>query len=218
MNYLCLLNEELLRKWIHVAGEKMSKKERDNLYLLFGFTNIETRMDSDLSDLKICLGHFGGDEHWEKYITDDRENSTAALTTHPGFGINFTHNNKGDLSHGKLQMTWYEADWYSIICSMILQYKNLYADISYILHNQDIFPLLRKTLQHRRDDAKPPDNLTNIPRHALGERVLFGTDFYMIRSHNSDRDLLNKTQSQLSRDEFDMIARINPINYLENTL
>jgi predicted TIM-barrel fold metal-dependent hydrolase len=94
---------------------------------------------------------------------------------------------------------WKNADWYTIISSLMMQYPNVYADLSYIIHEQDIIPLLKQTL--------------NNP--ALKEKVLFGTDFYVVRNHNSEKDLLARTMANLSTEEFDQIARENPINYLK---
>ncbi len=82
----------------------------------------------------------------------------------------------------------------------MIQYSNVYADISYILHDQTIFPLLKETLK---------------PRYMqLRERVLFGTDFYVVRNHNSEKDLFVSSDALLTDDEFDLIARINPNRFL----
>ena len=51
LNYLCLLEEILLRKWVGKCNGETK--------LLFGFTNEETPLKSNLRHLKICFGHFG---------------------------------------------------------------------------------------------------------------------------------------------------------------
>ena len=89
---------------------------------------------------------------------------------------------------------------YTIISSLIIQYPKIYADLSYIIHDQEIIPLLKHTLRNE----------------SLKNKVLFGTDFYVVRNHNSEKDLLAQTMANLSSDEFDLIARDNPINYLKN--
>ena len=55
-----------------------------------------------------------------------------------------------------------------------------------------------------------------LRNESLKNKVLFGTDFYVVRNHNSEKDLLAQTMSNLSSEEFDLIARDNPINYLKN--
>ena len=80
----------------------------------------------------------------------------------------------------------------------MLQHDNVYADISYILHDDEIVPLLKQTI--------------NNPK--LGEKVLFGTDYFVVRNHSSEKDLLTSITGNLTTKEFDKIARNNPRNYL----
>lgn len=118
-------------------------------------------------------------------------------------GINFFElaSGRGE-SPGKIEQLWKYTDWYSIICSMILRYPNIYGDISYIIHDPEILPLLKQTLQN-------PE---------LRERTLFGTDFYVVRNHKSERELLAEIMGSLSKADFDQIARINPKGYLKNNV
>lgn len=85
----------------------------------------------------------------------------------------------------------------------MLYYPNVYADISYILHgDKDILPLLRQTLQNP----------------GLKEKVLNGTDFFVVRNHKLDKNMLADMTGGLSEKESDQIARVNPRNYLQNSL
>jgi len=113
-------------------------------------------------------------------------------------------------------------DWYIMISSMMLQYPNVYADISYTLHAEHIFPQLPQTLRHERGaNPETPPHLAeaglSLPTHRLGDRILFGTDFYMIRSHKTEKALLVQTQSLLGEEASDQIARFNPQSYLKMT-
>ncbi len=199
LNYLILLKEELLRIWVGQCSEKTQA--------LFGYTNDETPLKSDLSDLKICFAHFGGDDQWQRYLELDRYDYAKRLMQEPDKGINFLYTKDDEdakdreISWKKLEDCWKKVDWYSIICSLMLQHKNVYADISYILHNESIFDLLKETI--------------NNPK--LGKKVLFGTDFYVVRNHKSEKNLLVQTKGSLDYDEFDLIARENPIEYLKRT-
>ncbi len=196
MNYLCLLEEELLRKLI---GKSIDPKLKE----LFGYNGPEEPMKNNLINLKICMGHFGGDDEWKRYFEKDRYNYSAQLAKHPNTGIKFFKTMTGELSKGKAEQIWKSTDWYSIICSMVLQYPNIYADISYILQSdKDILPLLKHTLQNP----------------GLKEKVLFGTDFFVVRNHKSDKNMLADITAGLSEKEFDQIARINPAKYLHNTI
>ncbi|GAA3647216.1 hypothetical protein [Flavivirga jejuensis] len=194
LNYLVLLKEELLRI-------KVSTSSKD-VQTLFGYNGPDKPMDRNLSHLKICLAHFGGEDQWEKYLEKDRFHYSNALIKKTDHGIEFlyTDDNKKDISWTKLENCWKKVDWYSIICSMMLQHKNVYADISYILHDKDIFDLLKQTINHP----------------VLGQKVLFGTDFYVVRNHKAEKNLVVQTQGNLTPDEFAQIAQLNPNNYLYN--
>ena len=193
LNYLVLLKEELLRIWV----SKCSQKTKD----LFGYTDENTKLKWDLSHLKLSLAHFGGEDQWYRYLESDRYDYAAKLKTNPLQGIDFIHTSTGKFSWKKLEDCWKYVDWYSIICSMMLQHKNVYADISYILYNEEIFPLLKETINHPN----------------LGDKVLFGTDFFVVRNHASEKGLVSRTLSNLSDNEFNKIARINPSKYISGT-
>jgi len=51
-------------------------------------------------------------------------------------------------------------------------------------------------------------------KNKLRSRILFGTDFYVVRNHNSDKDLFIETKALLDEESFDLIARENTANYL----
>lgn len=196
MNFLCLLEEELLRKWIHKI---ISYTPGSPLKQIFGYTNENTRLKYDLRNLKICFGHYGGDDEWKRYFEQDRYGFSNQLTIHPYSGIDFLLTEKNELSPGKPEQLWKYADWYSLISSMMLQYPDVYADISFILHNDTlILPLLKQTLQN----------------HELRKKVLYGTDFYVVRNLKSDKQMLADMTGGLDEADFDQIARINPAKFL----
>ncbi|PWV56195.1 amidohydrolase family protein [Chitinophaga sp. S165] len=199
MNFLCLLDKGQLQKLLggDVLKKVSSQEEIARVKALFGYS--DTGLTQDLSALKICLGHFGGDDEWCRYFEKDRYNYSSQLIKHPDEGIQFFTRLDGEPSPGKPEQIWRYTDWYSIICSMMLQYKNVYADISYILHNDAaILPLLKETLQNKR----------------LREKVLYGTDFFVVRNHKSDKNMVADMMGGLSEEDFDQIARINPRKYL----
>ena len=203
MNFLCLLEEELLRGLIGDAVKNGQDKSGDvrKLAALFGYTDESTPLEHDLRHLKICLGHFGGNDEWCRYMEQDRSDYSSQLAKHPAGGIRFLKNKDGMPAPGKQEQLWRYTDWYSIICSMMLQYDNVYADISYILHNDaGIFPLLKQTLHNP----------------GLREKVLYGTDFFVVRNHKSDKQMLADMLGGLSEGEFDQIARCNPVKFLSH--
>lgn len=200
LNYLCILEEELLRG---IVGAEIAKDPDTPLKALFGYKGPGEAMSYDLRNLKICLGHFGGEDEWKRYFERDRYNYSSQLTRNPHKGIEFFKKTNGDPSPGKPEQLWKYTDWYSIICSMMLKYPNVYADISYILHgDKDILPLLKQTLQNP----------------GLKEKVLYGTDFFVVRNHKSDKNMLADMMGGLCEEDFDLIARKNPVEYLKSAL
>lgn len=195
LNYLCLLDENLLRKVVKNAND-------DRIRELFGYTNDKTELKHNLSHLKLCFGHFGGDDEWKRFFESDRDNYAVQLVRNPSLGISFLEDAIGHPTPGKPEQVWKYVDWYSIICSLMLQYKNVYADLSYIIHSAGIQPLLKYTLSN--------DNLK--------EKVLFGTDFYVVRSHKSEKNILADTTDHMTEQELDQIGRINPRTFLNNCL
>ncbi|SHG72976.1 Amidohydrolase [Chryseolinea serpens] len=197
LNYLVLLKEFLLRRAVSRATDKRIK-------MMFGFTNEASPLQKDLEALKLCFGHFGGDDEWEKYFEADRDQYSPAILHQP-FGIDFLKNADGIFSHAKIADIWQHTDWYSIVCSIMLQHPRVYSDISYILHQAFVFPLLNDTL-----------NRLPIPpcTTKLADRVLYGTDFYVVRNHNSEKQLFAQLRNNLSVDEVDQITRINPALYV----
>lgn len=195
LNYLCLVHEPLLRV---VVGQAKDPKIRS----LFGYKGPGQALTHNLSKLKICLAHFGGEEEWVRYLEGDRNYYSDDLIQDRSHGLNLNlYDKNGQTRWSSLEQIWYLADWYSIICSLINQYPNIYTDVSYILSKPRIYPLLQETLNK---DLNPK----------LYRRVLFGTDFYMVRNHNSDKDLLASISGGLSEQQFDQIARRNPLTFL----
>lgn len=208
MNFLCLLKKEFLAHAVQLAYEKAVKEEDQKtisaLTAIFGFTPKTKEsgpvVEHGLEHLKICLGHYGGNDEWRRYLDKDRYGHSNELAQNPDKGIDFL-NRKGtaDRSLGKPEQIWKYTDWYSVISSMMLQHDNVYADISYILHNDaEIMPLLKQTLQNP----------------GLRNKVLYGTDFYVVRNHKSDKNMLADMMGGLSEEDFDQIARCNPRKFL----
>ncbi len=221
MNYLCLLEEDLFKQVLKSLAPNSEVRK------LFGYNEEENTVKFNLSKLKFCLAHFGGAEEWTRYMEQDRVNSSQRLMRNPKEAINFMHNAKGNFSWYKLSDLWKNGDWYSIICSMMIDYKNVYADLSYIISNPSIYPLLKYTLEKGEDYENEHQNYLQEPspnkkalhytgKNKLRSRVLFGTDFYVVRNHNSDKELFVETKALLTEEEFDLIARENTHNYLSN--
>lgn len=191
MNYACLLYKQWLTKLVAQAKDPRIQE-------LFGYSPGDNTIEQDLKHLKLCFGHYGGEDEWLKFMEKDRDNYAQQLNTKKE-GITIKDEND-KIKRGLAEQLWKKADWYSIISTLMLQHSNVYADISYILHGtEDVIPLLRQTL---RNDG-------------LLKKVLYGTDFYVVRNHKSDKLMLADMMNGLSEAEFDLIARDNPREFLK---
>ncbi len=195
LNYLCLLEERLLRKIL--------KHCREEIKDFFGYTDDNTELRHNLSNLKVCMGHYGGDDEWARYQERDRWAQVSNMLRKERDGFNFfpDKNNTNELNLSYLGFLWRSMDWFSVITNLMYKYDNVYADISYIIYNPTIYPLLKQVL--RKDELK--------------DRVLYGTDFFVVRNHKSEKQLLSEVMANLSDDEFDLIARENPRSFLKTS-
>ncbi len=192
LNYLCLVDERMLRKVVATC--------RKEIQGLFGYTDDLTPLKHNLNHLKLCFGHYGGDDEWRRFLEKDRYDYAQQIIQHPSRGIEFLKDSQGKYTEAKLEDIWKYVDWYSIISSLMVQHDHLYADISYILHEPLIFPLLGESI-------KSPN---------LKTKILFGTDFYVVRNHKSEKEMVAELEAGLTAAEFDQIARINPVSYLQS--
>lgn len=195
LNFLCLLEERLLRILVARSDRRIQE--------MFGFSNQDTPLMYNLRHLKICFGQFGGKEEWDRFVKRDQDNhSSNEFLKNPDRGIAFLDNNFGAYIPGKIELIWRWGDWYSIICSLMLQYPSVYADISGILNDPDNQPLLKQTLLNAK----------------LKTKVLFATGYNAIQKHKSERSLLAELTENLTQKELDLVARINPREFLRNRL
>ncbi len=174
LNYHCLLNKKLLSEFL---GE-----------------------ETDLSKLKICLAHFGGTKEWNKY-TEDNWNNYNNNISHLSKNEYLNRKIKNTLNHGSSRTIWWNASWLSIIYDLMIQYEGIYSDLSFVVFNQDLFPLLKFLLQ---DDK-------------VNHKILFGTDYYVVAQKNTEKALFQNLRSYLGEELFYKIANTNPKKFLSTS-
>ena len=193
LNYLVLLEPQELMRWL----DKCSADTQ----ALFGYES--NTLKRDLSELKINIAHYGGIEQWQRHLETDRNDVSQEILESPDRGIAFYSKQNDPASPNPFKPAWLwgtiNAEWYSIISSMMLQYKNVYADISYILHTPEIRPLLHLTLTNEK----------------LLKKVLFGTDYYVVRNHKSEKELYADMIYQFTPEQMQAMAVANPNRFLK---
>ncbi|MBX2815112.1 MAG: amidohydrolase [Saprospiraceae bacterium] len=195
LNYALLLEPRHLHQWL--------SRCRTEIADLFYSEGGQRR---DLSGLKINLAHYGGPSEWAKYLEQDRLEPSQELIEMPNIGVSFRYkqvdaakNNPTLFYNERLADLWQSGvDWFSLINSLMMQYPNVYADISYTLHDPVIKPLLSRNMQHPR----------------LRRRILFGTDYYVVRQHDTEKGLFLRLLEGLDKDDIELLIRQNPTEFL----
>ena len=198
LNYLVLLEPELLADHIKEAKDNRIKE-------LFGYSEKDHSIQKDLKLLKVNLAHYGGKDEWMRYLEGDRKDASAELIEQPKEGMNLIQpkvpkKDALNLNSIPAHLIYNKIEWFSIISSLMLQYENMYADISYILHSEEVKPLLYQVLHTNPD---------------LSKKILFGTDFFVVRNHKSEKELFADLFSFLGEEKMDIIARENPDRFLQ---
>jgi hypothetical protein len=208
LNYICLLDPAFLKIVFFQLDPTAPLTQK--LYTLYGFTKNATAAAStlvkDLSALKICFGHFGGEDEWAKYIDRDLSSYENKFVIDPNHSEQYTN----PIPHPALPKkpgysvvgpVWHRESWYSIIRNIMMNpaYPNVYADISFILYDSQIFSLLKSSLQ--------------VPR--LQDKILYGTDFYVVRQKGTDKKFWIDIQSELTEQELELIAIKNPASFVK---
>jgi predicted TIM-barrel fold metal-dependent hydrolase len=174
VNFECLLNEDMLSRLWAISKAEASKFSR----------------------LKICIGHHGGDDEWDRYLQYPWYRDVA----------------RQDSQYQSLQPeNWSfeigpregQYSWFSIICDLMKKYPNVYSDVSYTLYKDSCYPLLKVMLENDDD---------------LSEKLLFGTDFYVVSKAASEREFSINLRGYLGEKLFWKLADKNPKRYLSNAV
>jgi predicted TIM-barrel fold metal-dependent hydrolase len=155
--------------------------------------------ECDLSKLKICLAHFGGTKEWNKYEADGWNNYNKNINHASEEDYNKL---KNTLNHKSKRTIWWNASWLSVIYDLLIKYDNVYTDVSFILFNEELFPMLKFIL----NDSK------------VSDKILYGTDYYVVTQKRSEKALHQNLRSYLGEDLFLKIANENPKKFLKSKI
>ena len=91
------------------------------------------------------------------------------------------------------------SNWHRIVRELMEKYENVYTDVSYALWNKKAWKPLMQA----------------ISEEGIGDKVLFGTDFYMTLQEKDEISLVNDFREVLNHSDFEKIARTNPKQFLK---
>lgn len=140
----------------------------------------------------------------------DPDQFRHVLERYPNLTLNFAHYGGEDDWHRYLTDPWDEqqdlddrevsVNWLHKINSLLKdpRYPNLYTDVSYTLHDDRLIPLLKMFLNN-------PD---------LRNRILFGTDYYMLEQDVAEREIAVSFRYKIQEEDFKQIAEANNSQFL----
>jgi hypothetical protein len=190
LNYCCLLDEEFLKK-------VLDKHNSAYLNKIFGYKpELQGKpIERNLSNLKINLAHYGGAENWDQFLEQDRyDYANHIINKDEALMLKEKMHNPNIL-----YKYWHSVDWFSIISSMMINFNNVYTDISYTSHDLKYLNLLSQILDN--DD--------------IAKRVLFGTDFYVVSNHKSEKQYWIDMQNSLGNHKWKKLSKSNPEEFLK---
>ena len=91
-----------------------------------------------------------------------------------------------------------KQSWGSQIMNLMYDFQNVWTDISYTAASRDLHPLIKVLI----NDSK------------IGDRILFGSDFFVVRAESSEREFSIRLRGALGEENYWKIAMINPKRFL----
>jgi len=134
---------------------------------------------------KQYINFFNNPKNWE-----------VVLKTFPNLRINFSHIGGVNDWDGRVKT---DINWSFRIFDFMERYKNIFSDISYTFYI-DTFVELLTTILYRNK--------------LLGERILFGTDFYMIMEKGKYKNIRSKFVLSVGSKLMEKISVENPLRFL----
>ncbi len=194
LNYLVMTNSAYLKHYLEgVEITEMDERTFAAWQEVQSYLGIQSGAVDipDLSQLKFCLAHWGGGDEWDRYLADYTFKPYDANSPLDGL-----HNAQ------KFEYVWQNYSWFNLINQMLLDDRfQFYTDISFTLHEEKYLNTLKV---HLSDPA-----LSNIRN-----RVIFGTDYYVVSHKETEREFGIDVRGQLGEDLWKQIAEKNPQNYL----
>jgi predicted TIM-barrel fold metal-dependent hydrolase len=150
---------------------------------------------TDYTNLKVCIGHWGTRKDWHDYLDNQWRDAGKVKKNSAWTSLELDNWETNDAD------AYNNYSWFTIICDLMRKYPNVYADISFTLYDTTLLPLLKMILEA---DEK------------IRQRVLFGTDFYLVSKAGSERAFSINVRAALGHRMFEQIAITNAERFLSN--
>jgi hypothetical protein len=186
LNYLVITDKDYLKHYLNKVKAGMGQMTSNQQKYWERHKGLFELEIPELALLRINLAHWGGEEEWDKYLK--------------GYNpVEFNSPLNGLINPVKFRRVWEKMNWFSIINKMMQDSRfRYYTDISFTLHDNNYLNMLRVMLSDQ----------------TIHERVLFGTDFYMVAQKETEREFSMDVRGQIGEKRWEKIAEANPTEYL----
>lgn len=159
------------------------------------------------------MAHIEFERHWFYLIQRKRignaltnpEHYRLILQMFPKLRLCLAHYGGSEEWLTHLQRPWPDPNtpksWLAIVNEYIRTYPNVYTDISFTAFDRRLWPLI-KVLMYTPD---------------LKERILYGSDYYMVRTAVSEREFSINLRAVIGEAAYNRMARTNPATFLRLT-
>lgn len=139
--------------------------------------------------------------HFSYFFSHPR-NYEWVLPDFPDLKLCLAHFGGGREWVSYLERPWPDPDtresWLSIISDYIRQYPHVFADISFTAYDRRLWPMIKV--------------LMNTP--TLQDRIIYGSDYYMVRTAVSEREFSINLRAAVGESEYNKMARTNSAAFL----
>lgn len=131
----------------------------------------------------------------------DPDNYKPILERHPELRLCLGHYGGGSEWHDWLRKQWPVPEpqsWLGKVSDLIRAYDNVYADIAYTACDSAYYPLIKVLLETA----------------VLGDRILYGSDYYMVHMDASERAFSIGLRGYVGTENFMRMASVNAQAFL----
>ena len=140
-------------------------------------------------------------KHFTDHYTDPR-NYEYVLDKYEDLKLCVAHYGGEDEWHRYLNDPWpnpsTRESWLSVISGLIRNHRNVYADISFTAHNERFWPLIKVLMN----------------TDGLRDKIIYGSDFYVVRKEVTEREFSLKLRAAIGEDEYRKMAVANAQSFL----
>lgn len=135
----------------------------------------------------------------------DPDNYRTVLKKYPRVKLCLAHYGGGSEWKEYLGNRWpapQEESWLSKVSNLMREFEGVYTDVAYTACDEAYYPLMKVLIE----------------TPGLREKILYGSDYYMVQMDASERAFSIGLRAYLGEDNFRQIASVNPLAFFSGVL